>query len=331
MLGKVTFARGQSAYGEARAGRRPASTGSAREGLGYGKAVMIGNLTRCLALALPLLIASRAMAQPETVFFKSADGETEIVAFLFKPATPGPHGAVVMLHGRAGPYSANVNKDCALVTRETPSICNAGTLSKRHMMWGEYWSARGYLALLPDSFGPRGKAHGFGRFSHDNPDRDDVNELTVRPLDAEGALAFLRARSDVTPGRIFLQGWSNGGSTALNTMIRQGIQQGARPGFRAALAFYPGCGREALLKPVVATTAPIAMYLGSDDEEVSPTICQHVAERSREAGTPIDVTLYPGATHDFDDPGEKRQSVPGNAAAKEDAMQRAGAMVEGMK
>jgi dienelactone hydrolase len=288
---------------------------------------MIGNLTRCFALALPLLIATRAVAQPETVFFKSADGETEIVAYLFKPATPGPHGAVVMLHGRAGPYSANVNKDCALVTRETPSICNAGSLSKRHMMWGEYWSARGYLALLPDSFGPRGKAHGFGRFSHDNPDRDDVNELTVRPLDAEGALAFLRTRSDVTASRIFLQGWSNGGSTALNTMIRQG----ARPGFRAALAFYPGCGREALLKPVVATTAPIAMYLGSDDEEVSPTICQHVAERSREAGTPIDVTLYPGATHDFDDPGEKRQSVPGNVAAKEDAMQRAGVMVEGMK
>jgi len=61
-------------------------------------------------------------------------------------------------------YSANVNKDCALVSREAPSICNAGSLSKRHMMWGNIGGAR-YLALLPDSFGPRGKAHGFGRFS----------------------------------------------------------------------------------------------------------------------------------------------------------------------
>jgi dienelactone hydrolase len=324
---KITFARGQLAYGEASARDSPASTGSPCERRGYGKAAMIDILSRCLALALPLLIASQAMAEPETVFFKSADGETEIVAYLFKPATPGPHGAVVMLHGRAGPYSANVNGDCALVTRETPSICNAGTLSKRHAMWGEYWAARGYLALLPDSFGPRGKAHGFGRFSHDDPDRADVNEMTVRPLDAEGALAFLRARSDVTPGRIFLQGWSNGGSTALNVMIRQG----AHAGFRAALAFYPGCGRDALLKPVVATPAPIAMFIGSDDEEVSPTICQHVAERSRAAGTPIDITLYRGVTHGFDDPGEKRQSVPENAAAKEDAMKRAIAMVEGMK
>jgi carboxymethylenebutenolidase len=69
------------------------------------------------------------------------------------------------------------------------------------------------------------------------------------------------------------------------------------------------------------------MFLGSDDEEVSPSICQHVAERSKQASTPIDVTLYPGATHDFDDPGEKRQSVPGNAAAKADAMTRVSVIV----
>ena len=129
---------------------------------------------------------------------------------------------------------------------------------------GEYWAERGYLALLPDSFGPRGKAHGFGRFTHDDPDRDDVNEKTVRPLDAEGALAFLRSRDDVIANRIVLQGWSNGGSTTLNVMIRQGAQAA---GFRAALAFYPGCGSKALLAPVVSTTAPIAMFLGSDDEE----------------------------------------------------------------
>jgi dienelactone hydrolase len=289
---------------------------------------MIGILTPALAVTFPLLLASAAIAAPETVYFKSADGETEIIGYLFRPATAAPHGAVVMLHGRAGPYSANVNKDCALVSREAPSICNAGSLSKRHVMWGEYWAARGYLALLPDSFGPRGKAHGFGRFSHDDPDRDDVNERTVRPLDAEGALAYLRTRPDVMPNRIFLQGWSNGGSTTLNVMIRQA----AKPsGFRAALVFYPGCGKEALLKNTVTTTAPIALFLGSDDEEVSPVICQHVADRSRDAGTKIDVTLYQGATHDFDDPGEKRQSVPGNVAAKEDAMMRAIAVVEGMK
>src|SRR5215510_8875031 len=184
---------------------------------------MIGIFARVLAAALPLLAASIAnaepdMAAPETVYFKSADG-TEIVGYLFRPREAGAHGAIVMLHGRAGPYSANVNADCTLVARQVTSPCNAATLSKRHRMWGEYWAAHGYVALLPDSFGPRGKAYGFGRGTHDDPDRDDVNEATVRPLDAEGALAFLRARSDVVPQRIFLQGWSNGASTALNVMI----------------------------------------------------------------------------------------------------------------
>ncbi|MCG2626176.1 dienelactone hydrolase family protein [Bradyrhizobium sp. WYCCWR 13023] len=269
------------------------------------------------------LAVSAAAAVPETVYFKSADGQAEIVAYLFKPATRGPHPAVVMLHGRAGPYSANDNAGCTFVGRTVQSPCNAATLSMRHQMWGQFWAERGYFALLPDSFGPRGKAHGFGRFTHHDPDRDSVNELTVRPFDAEGALTYLLARGDVVQNRVFLQGWSNGGSTTLNVMIRQGKQTG----FRAALAFYPGCGKEALLDSTVLTTTPITMFLGTDDEEVSPEICQHVAERSRAAGTPVDALLYPGATHDFDDPGEKRQSVPGNVAAKADAMSRAIAIV----
>src|SRR6516164_1910836 len=158
-----------------------------------------------IALGLFAVSSSIARAAPETVYFKSADGKTEIVGYLFRPAGAGPHPAVVMLHGRAGPYSANDNATCTTVARGVSSPCNAGTLSKRHRMWGEYWAERGYLALLPDSFGPRGKAHGFERYTHGDPDRESVNELTVRPLDAEGALAWLRGHRDVMANRIFLQ------------------------------------------------------------------------------------------------------------------------------
>ena len=48
-------------------------------------------------------------------------------------------------------------------------------------------------------------------------------------------------------------------------------------------------------------------------------------------GTTIGMTLYLGATHDFDDPGEKRQEEPANQTAKADAMAKAARMVEGMK
>ena len=273
-------------------------------------------LNRLLAFALPLLASAAALAAPETVYFRSSDGATEIVGYLFRPAGQGPHPAIVLLHGRGGPYSANDNATCTLVARNVTSPCNAGTLSKRHVMWGEFWAGRGYLALLPDSFGPRGKAHGFGRFTHNDRDRDSVNELTVRPLDAEGALTWLRNRGDVVGAHVFLQGWSNGGSTTLNTMIRQANG----PGFRAALAFYPGCGREALLDDKVHTPMPILLQMGDADEEVNPEYCDHFAQRSRAAGTAIDTIFYPGASHDFDDPGEKRQENPANAAAKAAAM-----------
>jgi len=270
------------------------------------------------------LLPTAALAAPETVAFKSADNTTTIVGYLFRPAGPPPHPAIVMLHGRAGPYSSLDNATCTFVGPGVASPCNANTLSKRHVMWGEFWSKRGYLALLPDSFGPRGKAHGFGRFTHNDPDRDSVNELTVRPLDAEGALTYLRSRGDVVGQHVFLQGWSNGGSTTLNTMIRQGHD----PGFRAALAFYPGCGREALLDDRVRSPMPILLQMGDADEEVNPEFCDHFAQRSRAAGTPIDTIFYPGASHDFDDPGEKRQENPANAAAKSAAMAKAAAMID---
>jgi dienelactone hydrolase len=73
------------------------------------------------------------------------------------------------------------------------------------------------------------------------------------------------------------------------------------------------------------------MFLGSDDEEVAPTVCQQVAQRSIESAKPVFVAFYPGATHDFDDPGQRRQSVPGNVAAKADAMTKAGAIIERTK
>ena len=184
------------------------------------------------------------------------------------------------------------------------------------------------LALLPDSFGPRGVAQGFGRFTHGDADREATNEKTVRPFDAEGALTYLRARDDVADKPVFLQGWSNGGSTTLNVMTRQAD----KPGFRAALAFYPGCGKDALIDDKkIVTTTPIALFMGDADEEVSPAECRKVVQNSIDAGTRLTATFYPGATHDFDDPGDKRQDVEANRDAKADAEKRAREMVEGME
>ena len=127
-----------------------------------------------------------------------------------------------------------------------------------------------------------------------------------------------------------LQGWSNGASTALNTLYRQatGASADASARFRAALVFYPGCGPKALLSTHYASDAPVWAFLGSDDEEVSPVACDKVLRGAR--GGPLQVTTYPGATHDFDDPGAARQTVAANRAARDDAMARAAVLLDGL-
>ena len=280
------------------------------------------------AVAAPRQEAAAAVARTE--HFPSADGRTELVGYLFQPDGAGPHPAIVLLHGRGGPYSSNVNAGCTRVAPGEASPCNAATLSKRHEMWGEYWAAHGYLALLVDSFGPRGRAHGYPRNSHDDPDRDAVNERTVRPLDAEGALTWLLARPDVRPDRVMLQGWSNGASTALNAMHRQaaGATANKSARFRAALVFYPGCGTRALLSQHLMLDRELWVFLGADDEEVSPVVCEKVLRQA--GGGPVAVTVYPGATHDFDDPGAAGQVIAGNRVAKEDTMSRAAALLDAL-
>jgi dienelactone hydrolase len=253
---------------------------------------------------------------PDRVTFVSADGQTMLVGYVFEPA--GPHSqrtpAVVMMHGRAGAYSSLAN-----------GKYDASTLSKRHQQWGHIWAQQGYLAVLVDGFGPRGHPHGFPRFSYDSRP-DTLNEVTVRPLDAYGALAYLRTRDDVIVDRVALQGWSNGGSATLVSMSRTspGINSPTpASGFRAGLAFYPACGLKGQFNDGVLPYAPLRVFQGSADEEVSPRRCAEFVEKSRTLGGDVQYRLYPDATHDFDDPSPSRQNNPANTAAMTDAIARA--------
>lgn len=249
---------------------------------------------------------------PETVHFPSRDGKTELLGYLWKPQGTGPRPAVVMLHGRAGPHSAAAK-----------GIYAAATLSRRHKSWGEFWAERGYIALHVDSFGPRGYARGFPIHSYKNRP-PAVSEQTVRPLDAYGALEYLRRRGDVIADRIGVQGWSNGAMALLAALADNapGIAQPTpHTGFRAALALYPGCSEQE--KQDYRPYAPLLMLLASEDEEVSPAVCQRMAEQVIARGADLAFVIYPGAQHAFDDPGRRKQAIDANRAATIDARTRA--------
>jgi len=252
-------------------------------------------------------------ADPRTVHFMSEDGHTKLVGYLFEPAGGGRHAAVVMLHGRAGPYSSLAK-----------GVYTAATLSRRHKVWGEFWAGQGFVALLVDSFGPRGYPGGFPQGSYEDRPAE-VSEQTVRPLDAYAALHFLRERRDVVGDRIGVQGWSNGGMTVLVTMGDRapGIDHPTpQTGFRAAVAEYPGCGMDAI-KGAYHSYSPVLIMIASADKEVSPKRCEDFARRARAAGSDLEPIVYEGAEHNFDDPGKTKQSNPANRRATADAMQRA--------
>jgi carboxymethylenebutenolidase len=273
--------------------------------------------TSLVILCAFLLVGATAPPLPERVSFQSADGTTMLVGYLFKPK--GPHAArtpaVVMMHGRAGAYSSLASGDYS-----------AATVSRRLQQWGRIWAQQGYSALLVDGFGPRGYPAGFARFSYDQRP-EALNEVTVRPLDAYGALLWLRDRPDIESDSIILQGWSNGASATLATMAMTNVPAiGAvtpATGFRGALAFYPACGLKGQFENGLLPYAPVRVFHGTADEEVSPKRCGKLVDKSLARGADIQIVFYPDASHGFDDPGQRRQSVPANAAARNDAIAKA--------
>lgn len=250
----------------------------------------------------------------ERIAFRSMDeAHTELVGYLFRPAGPTPEGgapAVVLMHGRGGVYSSLA-----------AGVYEARTLTLRLKFWADYWTDRGYFALVVDSFGPRGYPTGFaaGTYSSRPP---EVNEVTIRPLDAYGALRFLRGLDGVADDRVGLMGFSNGASTVLAALADDKPGDMRRIGFRAGLALYPGCGLQGRFRQAYETYAPVEVFMGTADQEVSPESCQTLVDRAQAAGAPVNLTLYPDAAHGFDDPGQSRQAVAANATATRDVRSR---------
>lgn len=92
-------------------------------------------------------------------------------------------------------------------------------------------------------------------------------------------------------------------------------------GFRAAAAFYPACGlKDKFQEEGYRPYSPVHLFHGLVDEETSPKRCEALVNRSKSLGGIIQISLYPGASHGFDDPSTKKQSVEANATATEQAV-----------
>ena len=193
-----------------------------------------------------------------------------LAAVLFKPDGAGPFPAVVMLHGCGG-----------MLTR-------SGNLTASFTLWAERLARNGYVALLPDSLNPRGQR------SLCEQQKRTILESRERVDDAYAARQWLAQQAYVATDRIGLIGWSNGASGTLYGMRE--IQP--HRGFRAAVAFYPGC--RTLSKKPYAPYAPLLILIGEADDWTPAAPCVEMAKRAKADGAPIDIVTYPGAHHSFD-------------------------------
>lgn len=193
--------------------------------------------------------------------------------------------AVLLLHGCGGLY------------RRT------GEVSARHAEMLELMREQGWHVLLLDSFSSRG-----------------VREICTvragartvsaaeRKRDALAALEWLAARGDVDAGRIAIVGWSHGGSTTLNAVNAADPEVRAAPRPALATAFYPGC--RVPLRDGWQPLVPTVIHIGERDDWTPAAPCIELGR----AAAGLELHLYPGAHHGFDDPANPvrlRTDVPG--------------------
>lgn len=232
--------------------------------------------------ANPLLAATRQAA--DLVF----PGEAGTLAAattprmaLYKPEGAGPFPALVLHHQCGGLGSARWQ--------------NLSMLD-----WAREAVARGYVAFLIDSLGPRG-----------------VGTVCMGPQggvnffrgvrDALQAAEHLRKFDFVDKKRIAHAGFSWGAMVGVMASSRRyGTALAAGERFAAAVALYPGCftirppSGNAFEIANADIDRPLLVLMGDQDTETPAAECVARLEAAKAAGAPVEWHVYPGMTHCWD-------------------------------
>jgi dienelactone hydrolase len=217
----------------------------------------------CLLLVLSACVASRQLTtgvpfDAGTVGGPSSNAHAE----LFVPEGAGPFPAMVILHGCDG-------------------------VGPHYRDWARQLNAWGYVAMVVDSFRPRGLSnvcnHGM------------LVPPLVQAQDAFAAADYLRARPDVRADRIGVIGFSHGGWAVLKAVLADTVRGDHATPFVAAVAFYPGCDPPG--SPLATDTL---ILIGDADDWTPVERCVRWRDRVQRAGHDLEMKIYPGALHAFD-------------------------------
>lgn len=230
-----------------------------------------------IAVALIAMTVSTAHAA-ERVKFKSVPlpgvgPEVTIEADLHRPAGTGPFPAIIILHGSGGPHP-------------------------HYDAWGQRLASQGYVAIVPDSFSPRGSRNIMTSTSSVTPH--------IRLWDVVGAAEYLAEQSFVAKDRIGVIGFSHGGWTIMKLI--QEVVMASAYGIKAAVAYYPLCDATADRKIAV----PTLILIGAKDDWTPASRCTALVADSAVARK-AELVVYPDAYHSFDIDGQQARYVQGTS------------------
>jgi dienelactone hydrolase len=229
-------------------------------------------LAGCLAVlaACTDVATGRASLRPVTIAYRADGASVELDAWLYRPAGSGPFPAQVLMHGCSGVEGV-------------------------HHVWAGRLARHGQVALVVDGLGRRGLADVCGQAT--------FLKLSywARVADAYAAARFLRHQPDVDPARVGVIGWSHGGIIALRLAEPAprsvpGLELPIVP-FRSAVAFYPYCGSSR------DVAVPLLVLIGAADDWTPAANCRGFERLQRLARRPVELVVYAGATHSFDEEG----------------------------
>ncbi len=199
----------------------------------------------------------------------SKDGKpVRIGAELRLPPGTARVPAVVLIHGSGG-VGANVDG------------------------WAQELNAMGVATFILDTFTGRG-------INQTITDQSQLSSFSMI-VDAYRSLQLLSQHPRIDPTRIAVMGFSKGGFAALYSSMKRFQNLWSTPGaeFSAYIAFYTRCDTP-FLEDENVSGHPIRLFHGSADDYVPVEPARHYVDRLKRAGKDIQLTVYQGARHSFD-------------------------------
>jgi dienelactone hydrolase len=223
-----------------------------------------------------------------------------------------PYPVVLLLHGCAGPR---------------PEF---------QRQWARVATQAGYAAIIIDSTGPRGLSR-----------KQALEKVCAgkqlfgqeRAGDIPATLFTLQKDPRLDLSQLVLSGWSHGAWTVMDylTMRDHGDPSSGlksfdyvTPKIDGVILFYPYCGIGSLSRfRKWNQTPPTLALIAGGDTIVDAQQCIAFFNKTSAKGVPVNVTVYPGAEHVFDDPFLEPDYIDWyNEAFLEDAKKRYSAFLD---